>query len=80
MSPDKHVQRSETHKVPGRVRGHAVRGHVTSARVLKDQRAVADAGRYAKDQELRTMAGGASLSGLCRASVAQVSLTCGRKG
>jgi hypothetical protein len=41
------MQRSGTHKVLGRGRGHAVLGQIISARVLKGRRAVADAGRWA---------------------------------
>lgn len=45
VTPNNRMQRSGTHKVPGRGRGPFVPGHVTSARVLKGWRAVADAGR-----------------------------------
>ncbi len=45
MSPNNRMQRSGKDKVLGRGRGCAVLGQVTSARVLKGTRPVADAGR-----------------------------------
>lgn len=46
-SPNNCMQRSGDDKVLGRGRGRAVLGRVTSARVLKRPRAVADARRWA---------------------------------
>jgi hypothetical protein len=46
VAPNNHMQPSGKDKVPGRGRGRGVVGRVTSARVLKRARAVADVGRW----------------------------------
>jgi hypothetical protein len=47
LSPNNPMQRTGTHKVPGRGRSMLMQSQVRLARVLNRQRAVADGGRYA---------------------------------
>jgi hypothetical protein len=53
MSPNNRMQRSVNHKVLGRGRPASCASQPHRARVLKDRRAVADAGRWATAQAPR---------------------------